>query len=295
MDPIIFDLATRQHGVVTRAQLISCGVIGHVVDHRLRTGVLTRIHQGVYRVGPVASPWMREMAAVLACGPDAVLSRGSAAGFWEVAPPPSAEEPVHVSVPRRIRGPGRGVRVHFATFHPNEWTARSGIRVTGVVRTLLDLAAHRPALEVDAVLARAEARGLVTFDDLEAVLKKHTNRAGNRMLRAALGRLGEPTLTRSEAERRFRQLLRKAEVPPPRVNAVVHGLEVDFSWPGHRVAVEIDGFEFHGGRPAFERDRERDAILTAADWKVLRVTWRQLVRTPEVVLVRVAGTLASSL
>ena len=295
MDPTILDLAARQHGIVTRAQLAAVGVAGHRVDYRVKTGLLTRIHRGVYRVGPVRSPWARDMAAVLACGPDAVLSHGSAAAVWEVAPPVPAEEPVHVSVSRRIRGPGPGVRLHVVTLHVSERTHRIGIRVTGVARTLLDVAAESTGLEVEAALARAEVRGLVTFDQVRATVERHAGRRGNQAVRRALHRLGGPTLTRSEAERRVLQLLRKAEVTRPRVNALVHGLEVDLTWPDHRVAVEIDGFEFHGGRPAFERDRERDAILTAAGWRVIRITWRQLVRSPEAFLVRLAGILASSL
>lgn len=293
MNPFVFDRAARQHGVVTRAQLAQDGVAGHRVDYRLRTGLLTRIHRGVYRVGPATTPLMREMAAVLACGPDAVLSHGSAAGLWEIAPRRPPPEPVHVSVPRRNRRPGPGVRAHFAQIDADERTQRVGIPVTGVPRTLLDLSAEWAALEVEAALARAVARGLVDVGDVRATLGRHAGRVGSQTLRAALVRLDGPTLTRSEAERRLLRLLRKAEIARPRVNGRVEGLEVDFAWPDQRVAVEIDGFEFHGGRGAFERDRERDAVLTAAGWRVIRVTWRQLDRSPEAFLVRLAATLAS--
>lgn len=294
MLPTILDLAARQHGVVTRAQAGAAGVAGHVLDYRVRTGLLTRIHRGVYRVGPVTAPRMREMAAVLACGPGAVLSHGSAAGLWGIADVLDPEEPVHVSVPRRIRGPAHGVRVHRAAVAPRERTERYGIPVTDAPRTLLDLAAGVSALAVEAALAQAEARGLVTLDQVEARLAAHTGRGGSRGLRAALEGFGGPALTRSKAERRLLRLLRKAEIPPPRVNAIVHGWEVDFTWPDRRVAVEVDGYEFHRGRPAFERDRRRDGVLTGAGWRVLRITWRQLERRPEAFLVQLAGALAAA-
>lgn len=294
MLPTILDLAARQHGVVTRAQLAAAGVAGHRMDYRLRTGLLTRIHRGVYRVGPVVAPWMRQMAAVLACGPDAVLSHGSAAGLWEITDPPAPDEPVHVSVPRRIRGPAHGVRVHGAFVEPNERGERFGIPVTDVPRTLLDLVGGESALAVEAALAQAEASGLVTFEEVTARLAAHRGRAGSRGLRAALEGFGGPALTRSKAERRLLRLLRKAEIPPPRVNEIVHGLEVDFTWPDRRVAVEVDGYEFHCGRPAFERDRRRDTVLTGAGWRVLRITWRQLDRRPEAFLAQLAGALAAA-
>ena len=58
------------------------------------------------------------------------------------------------------------------------------------------------------------------------------------------------------------------------MNQRVHGYEVDFHWPEARLVVELDGYEYHGTRQAFEDDRARDAALTAAGWRVIRVTDR---------------------
>ena len=89
------------------------------------------------------------------------------------------------------------------------------------------------------------------------------------------------------------KLIRAAELPPPEVNARVGGFEVDFLWREQRLVVEVDGFRYHSSRAAFERDRRRDAALAAAGYRVIRVTWRQLVEGPEAVVARIAAALAA--
>ncbi len=101
-------------------------------------------------------------------------------------------------------------------------------------------------------------------------------------------------LTRSEAERRLLRLIVAAELPAPEVNVRVAGLEVDFLWRPERLVVEVDGYRFHDGRPRWERDRHRDQRLLAAGFRVLRVSWRQLVQTPVAVAVRIGQALAAS-
>ena len=104
----------------------------------------------------------------------------------------------------------------------------------------------------------------------------------------------EPALTRSEAEERLLDLLRRGGLPSPRTNARVDRYEVDVLWPAERVIVEVDGFAFHGSRSRFEEDRTRDARLVSRGYRVVRVTWRQISEQPEAVLVHVAGVLASA-
>jgi very-short-patch-repair endonuclease len=101
-------------------------------------------------------------------------------------------------------------------------------------------------------------------------------------------------LTRSEAEERLLALLRAAALPPTAVNARIGRHEVDLVWAPQRLVVEVDGFAYHGSRAAFERDRLRDAELQAAGYRVVRVTWRQLVERPEALIVRLAQALVRS-
>jgi very-short-patch-repair endonuclease len=168
-----------------------------------------------------------------------------------------------------------------------------GIRVTSAARTLLDLAAVLPPYLLERAIAEAQVRRLARRRELVDQLERNRGRRGSRVLRRVLDLDGGPALTRSEAERRLVKLIRAAELPMPEVNARVGRYEVDFLWPQHKLIVEVDGFAFHSPRASFERDRARDATLAASGYTVLRVTWRQLVQTPETVIARVAAALAA--
>lgn len=102
-----------------------------------------------------------------------------------------------------------------------------------------------------------------------------------------------PSLTRSEAERRLLDVLRARGIAAPETNVRVGRYEVDLLWRAERVVVEVDGYAFHATRSAFERDRVRDAELQAAGLAVARVTWRQIVDTPDATVRRIARLLDS--
>lgn len=169
-----------------------------------------------------------------------------------------------------------------------------GLRVTSPARTLYDLArSSRPRL-VERALGRAFRKELTTREELEVLMARHAGLPGSARLRPFLGD-ATPEFTRSEAEDRFLAVVRSAGLPKPTVNVRVGRYELDFYWPGQRVAVEVDGWEFHSSSFAFERDRERDAELAARGIRVVRVTWRQLTQERDVVLVRLARTLRPGL
>jgi very-short-patch-repair endonuclease len=117
-------------------------------------------------------------------------------------------------------------------------------------------------------------------------------RRGLAPLRRVFDHLHGPTLTRSEAEERLLALVRAARLPPPELNVRVRGHEVDLLWREARLVVEVDGYAYHSGRAAFERDRLRDAELQAKGFTVMRVTWKQIVSEPEALLVRLALRIA---
>lgn len=286
-EAIILSIASRQHGIVTRSQLVRAGVPAHAIEYRLGKGRLRALHRGVYRTGPIAAPFSREVAAVLACGDRAVLSHCSASALLEIGPAQNGS--VDVTGPRSLRGP-RGVRLHRTDhLEPDEVRWKLGIPVTSPARTLLDLTSIG-CRSVEGIVAQAERQGLVTRGDIEAILDRYPRRRGSRRLRALLAE--PPALTRSEAEKRFLELAKKGGLPSPAANAMVQGLEVDFVWEERRLIVEIDGFAFHGSRVAFEQDRDRDSRLAAAGYRVIRFTWRQLTGQPEVVLIRLGQALA---
>jgi hypothetical protein len=182
-----------------------------------------------------------------------------------------------------------GVRLHrVRALSFAERGRLDGIPVTSLPRTLLDLAEVLDAQRLERALEQAERLRLLDVAALEATIRAARGRRGVRPLRAALSRHAPTCEARSELERRFLDLCCRAGLPRPALNAWVAGCEVDAVWAAARVVVELDGYEFHRTRAAFERDRARDAALLLAGYRVLRVTWRRLVDAPE----EIAGALA---
>jgi very-short-patch-repair endonuclease len=284
-------IAARQHGLVTRRQLLDAGVSTLVIDRRVQAGRLVPAFRGVYQVGPLRSPRTREMAALLACGPEAVVSHESAGSLWELGGPRPPGRVVHIGLRRGKRRSRRGIRLHgLPTLIDSDVSAVDGLRVTTATRTLLDMAVRWPSRTLERAVADALDRGLTTVDALRGMLARHPGRAGTRRLRLLLSSEG-PALTRSELEALFLAKIRKAGVPSPRTNVRICDYEVDVFWPDARLVVELDGYEHHARRSAFEGDRIRDAELAARGIRVMRVTWHELTRAPEAVLVRLGGAL----
>lgn len=290
-DRIIARIAAGQHGVVTRRQLARGGIGPGAIEHRAATGRLHRVHRGVYLVGhPTPAPHALDMAAVLACGHGGVRSHKSAGSAWSLLAHPDALVDVTIAGNRARRRPG--IRVHRSrTLAPVDVRVRDGIPTTAPARTLLDLAETLSLRRLERALDEAIVRRLTRHAELVALIERSRGRRGAAPLRSLIDRQRGPALTRSEAEERLLELVRKAGLPAPRVNARVGAHEVDFLWPAERLIVEVDGYAFHSSRTAFERDRLRDAELQAAGFRVMRVTWRQLAAEPEALLVRLAWAL----
>jgi hypothetical protein len=219
------------------------------------------------------------MAAVLAGGEGAVLSHRSAAALWGIRD--TARRDVQITAPRqRRRRPG--LEMHEGRMRSDEITTHRAIPVTTAARTLLDLAALLDEHHLARAAERAEALRLPSPTSLADLVARYPGRPGT----PAIQRLIEearitPTTTRSELERRFLTLLDAECLPRPLVNEPVDdGKEPDFRWTHERLVVELDGYETHGTRAAFERDRARDRALMAAGWRVARITKRQLDDAP---------------
>jgi very-short-patch-repair endonuclease len=289
----VAELAARQRGVVTRTQLRAIGLSRHAIDRRLKAARLHPLYRGVYLVGhSFPPPGARELGAALVCGPGAVVSHRAAAGLWRLLPRAPGE--IDVTVPGRDRGRTYGIRAHrVVALEGRDVRQLEGIPVTAPARTIVDLAAVVAPRELEQAFAEAHARRLARRDELVSVLARRSGRPGTKALRALLDDDARPAITRSEAEERLLVLIRASELPHPEVNVRVGYHEVDFLWRSQRLVVEVDGFRFHSSRAAFERDRLRDAELAAMGFRVVRVTWRQLVNRPEAVVTRIATALRS--
>lgn len=283
-------VAARQHGVVTHHQLVEAGLSPFAIGRRLRSGRLRRLHRGVYLATPLALEHTAEMAAVLAT-PGGVVSHVSGGTLWSI-PRLTAANVVDVTVAGN-RGRHPGIRVHrVVRLADDERAVVQGIPLTTPARTLLDLASLLPAHDLEAAVAWAQREGLVTTEALRALLARHVGQRGAPALRAVLRLSGEPALTRSTAEQQFLALVREAGLPTPQCNISVGRFEVDFLWRAAGIAVEVDGFRYHGSRPRFEEDRHRDTQLAAAGINVVRLTWRQITEERVPTVVQLAQALA---
>jgi very-short-patch-repair endonuclease len=283
LDASVAEVAFRQHGVISVAQLRAAGVRHDAVRRRVERGELHRLHRAVYAVGHrriSARGWL--WAAILACGgPErAMLSHRSAAAVWDLMPQPRITD---VTTTRESRSQP-GIRVHRG--RPKERATIDGLPATSPTGTLLDLATVLTEHRLERVCHRAEQLRL-PIGSVEG--------RGAKRLRRVLERMAgeEPQITRSELEDRFLALVDSANVPAPRTNARVLGYEADFLWPDKRLIVETDGAATHLTPAAFERDRARDRKLTLAGYRVVRFTWRQVVHEPHGVAAELRGLISS--
>jgi very-short-patch-repair endonuclease len=259
-------LAGAQHWVVTFAELTGLGFSESAVNRLLAAGRLHRLFKGVYAVGrPEVSAYGLRLAAVLACGPGALLSHISAAAHHGLRE--SSAIRIDVTVPRRSHLKHPGVRIHRReTLISEDRTAVNAVPCTSVARTLLDIAPliHERALEK--AIERAEIQEVYDHRAIVSLLGRARGQPGTRRLADVLG-IGRPgcTVTNSSLEELMLGLCRRWNLPQPEVNAELllggQRAQVDFLWREQRVVIEVDGFKYHRTRAAFRRDRRRDRLL----------------------------------
>jgi very-short-patch-repair endonuclease len=282
-------VAGAQWGVIATKQLQDCGIHRSTVGRWRGGGRLHLIHPRVYSLG---HPWIpvegQMVAALLAVGPEAVLSHATAAWWWGLID--RQPDPVEVSIPHRSKYRG-AIRVN-RTRHL-ERTRHRRFPITPVARTLVDYAAHASLSEVRRALAEADYRQLFDRTHLEAALIR--GRPGAATLRNAM-RTHEPRLahTRSAPERRFLTLCARAGLPIPEVNVRIGRMTVDALWRPERLVVEVDTYATHGSPARMERDRRRELHLRAAGYTVVRYTDVQIDGQPELVAIDLRAQIARS-
>ena len=289
-------IAAVQRGYVSRDQLLQAGLTYAVIRRLVARHFLIPDHPGVFAVGHVPRdvPLARETAALLAVRSPAWLSHQSAAAVWGLTCMDDDAGPVHVTVDRGARLPPRAESVSTgrASLDASERRIHNDLPVTSPARMLLDVAADSTDRELERAYDHVLVKRLARESDVRRVLAAANGHRGRKRLQSVVDTHAETTLTRSEAEERMLMLIRDSGLPQPAVNHRVHGFEVDFYWPRERLVLEVDGFRYHSTPKAFDRDRERDAILRMHAISSMRVTWHQLDGRPLEVIARLAWTLA---
>jgi predicted transcriptional regulator of viral defense system len=281
-------MAAEQHGVISASQLRTAGLSRTAVAVRVRNARLHRIHRGVYAVGHDALTLHgRFMAAVLACGPAAVLSHRAAAALWGFLPWDEARYP-EVTVPGSAPRQHAGLCAHRTrSLDPRDITRRGGIPVTTPARALLDVADDLTPRGLRRAAREAQAMHWTNVRQIADVLTRANGRRGARRLAALVA--DGPSPTRSELEDVVLDLILGAGLQRPAVNERLGRVYPDLRWPDQRLTVECDGAAWHDGRLAREDDAERQAHLEAAGERVLRVTWQQAVTRPQETLARIVA------
>jgi very-short-patch-repair endonuclease len=270
----LLELVEAQHGVVAMWQLEGCGYSRWVVSRRVKAAELHPIHRGVYAVGHRRLSYRgRWMAAVLACGPEALLSHHAAAALWDLRPIPQGQTDVTAPV-RRTHD---GVRCHVSSVPAQDRTTIDGIAVTGLERTYLDYAERATPRQLTEALEAGQRRNIFDFRKLQSLIDRSPGRKALKRLKTAIAQLTDnPEWTQSKLERDFRHLIRTAPLPKPSMNVVVEGEPVDCAWNDQKLVLELDGYGYHNTKRSFEDDRRRDAKLQLRGWRVIRVTYDRL-------------------
>jgi hypothetical protein len=278
-------VAAVQHGVFHTTQV---GLSSRAVQKRASAGLLHRQHAGVYSVVPRAL-LKREglwMAAVLACGPGAVLSHRSAAALHELMA--SGGVDIDVTVPHRSRRKHSGIAVHCSTnLAAEDVTVVNNIPCTSVARTLFDLGEVVTGRRLERAFDQSEILEVFDLRAIDNQLARNPTRPGAKAVRRVLNEhyIGK-TPTWSENEEALLAITRPLGIPDPDTNQFVilddggPPIRVDFVWREERVAIEADSRKWHLTRQRFETDRQRDQRLIAAGWKIIRTTWKQMTKRP---------------
>lgn len=277
-------LAEKQHGVLAHWQLLELGATKGLNLRRRQGGLLIPLHQGVYALGHKSlTREGRWIAAVLACGPGAVLSHFSAGHLWGLCGSYGPIEVLRQSGAFTQAGRHRGIRLHQTRrLEPYELTIEKAIPVVSMERALLDLAARTDMKRLERIFVQAYKREGFSWPRLGRILGHTRGRKGAGKLRKIAREVDPAALeTKSVTEIDFLALCREANLPTPAVNVLVEGHLVDFLWPAQKVIVETDSWSFHGDRPTFEKDHQTDVDLVAAGYDVHRTTYKMLERRPD--------------
>jgi very-short-patch-repair endonuclease len=285
-------LAFDQHGVVALTQLIGLGFGIRAIERRVRDGRLHKVHREVFAVGHERlgqrSYWR---AAVLAYGDQALLSHRSAAALWGLAKPRSSL--IDVTAPVGWQGLRRrqGIWIHRGQLQQEDRAERAGIPVTTVARTLFDYAEVVDFQRLEYAWEEADRLKLLRLGEIERVCERGYGRRALKPTRRLLAEARAVTRTRSPLEDRFQRFCRFYDLPPHSTNVEVLGKEVDALWPAAKLIVELDSWEFHSHRAAFQRDRARDTHLLVAGYRTVRVTHERLDKEAGLLATEIRGLL----
>jgi very-short-patch-repair endonuclease len=283
------DLAEQQYGVVSYRQLRELGFSKGHVYRAHEADRLRRVHRGVYAIGhSELSLHGRYRAALLAFNDNAVLSHRSAGWLWGLFSTGRSE----VDVTFAGKGRRKGIRVHrVMAIGDSDTEIRQRLWVTSLARTLLDVAASEPKRELERAVDRAKRQGLLDLYAIDRVLARRARVPGAAPLKQTLAIYRKPVFDRARSELLLVQALEEEGLRRPALNTWVDRWEIDAYWEAERFAVEVDGWETHGSREAFESDRLRQEEMKLVGIDSVRIAARRIETEPQQVAKRIRALL----
>jgi very-short-patch-repair endonuclease len=286
-------LAEDQYGVASRAQAVACGMRPGTIDLRIGTGRFEMLFPAVYRIsGSPRTGRQRAMAASLWLGKEGLISHRTAAVLLKLDRVRTTE--LHVTVPRSVRRrvSDPTMSLHRAVALPRlDRVVVDGIPCTSATRTIVDCAGllDDEALEIAFESARRMRLTSPTALARRAGALCGSGKPGSTKIRRLLAhqQFGQRHLD-SPLEVKAARLIRASSLPQPVRQLEVDPYRLDFAWSDLWFAVECEGFEIHGNRLAWKRDRRRVAALERAGWRLMIVTWDDVTRYPSETLDRIA-------
>jgi len=280
VDTELADVFARQHGLVTIAQARAGGLTDSAIRHRVRTGQWVRVRSGVYLlVGTPESRPQAVLCAVLAAGDPAWASHFTALSMWGYRG--FDAQPLEVCVLLQRRPRVAGVRVHRSgTLEAQERRVVDGVPVLSAARSLVDTSARFDDVALGSLVDDGLRRRVLTLGALHGLLRRlpmiSPGRSPARLERILVPRTAGYHPGDSELETRVLRAIVRAGLPAPqRQHRVLVGERtyfLDLAYPDVKVAIEVDGFDYHRDRGAFDRDRMRQNDLVGVGWTVLRFT-----------------------
>jgi very-short-patch-repair endonuclease len=261
--------------LVDRADLLAAGLTRGQINWRVQSGLLIPEYEGIYRVGHSAPNLETSyLAAVLACGKGTVLSGRAAAYLYGLirgeAPKPEVTTPTQ-------RRP-KGVICH-RTRAVSDATTYRGISITTVARAVVDMAPDCTPGELAELFHHAVVRFRVKPRHVEAVLKRRPNAKGAKTLRRVIN--GDERALLSVLEHGFIAVLRKNDLPLPETNIPEDGHWVDCRWPEYRLTVELDSYQFHSTKHAWQQDYQRERKARRRGDTYRRYIWDDVFEDPD--------------
>jgi predicted transcriptional regulator of viral defense system len=296
-DRLIAKIASDQDGFVTRDQALAVGLTDEAIAHRVRMGRWIRVHAGVYRIAGVPTSVRAGLVgACLAAGPGAAASHRGASAIWQLEGPDPA---VEITVPRSGLKRLRDVRVHRRYLPPADLAVVDGLACTAAARTIIDLAAVTSRWTTETALEDALTRRLLTCAYLRRRLDAvgSQGRAGAGVIRELLAdRPDRWVKAESRFERKLLRVLADHRLPRPALQYVVRlangkKARLDAAYPGRLVGIEADSYRYRNRRRDWARNHVRNRFLIPLGWRIIPVTWDDLIDRPGETAALIAATL----